>query len=167
MRKRKLFLTVIAVLIAALVIGLAGWYLWNANESRKLYNAIEEAWNRDLDDDMPEYLQYLDEISEFQIDSIEKGEPWVVTVTVTGLDLAGDLKPKNFAKYTDPEDIDRYLLSLAKKADPLERTAVLYAWPEEDGYRIQFSETFIDAMTGGVYSFTLELIAEITGGEGR
>ena len=87
MRKGKLLL--ILILIAALAMGAAGWYLWNGNDSRKLHTAIEEAWNRDLDRDMPEYLQYLDEHSEFEITSIEKGQPWVVTVTVKGVDLAG------------------------------------------------------------------------------
>lgn len=161
MRRRKLVWIILAALLAALAIGLAGWYLCG---SRQLLRAIEEAWNRDLDEDMPRYLQYIDEHSDFRIEAIEKGEPWVITVTVTGVDLAGELKPRNFAKYDDPKDIDDYLLSLAKKADPLERTAIIYAWQSEDGYRIQFSEAFIDAMTGGVYSYTLELIDEIAGG---
>jgi len=164
MRRSKVVLTVILVLIAALAVGAGGWYLWSHNDSRQLQNAIEEAWNREADADMPQYLQYLDEHSDFEITSIEKGEPWVVTVTVKGLDLAGELKPKHFAKYDDPEDIDEYLLSLAEKADPLERTATLYAWRSEEGFRIRFSESFIDAMTGGVYSYTLELIDEIAGG---
>ena len=168
MRGRKIALTVILVVTAALLLGIGGWYLWNLYSIHTLHSAIEEAWNRDDTRKIPEYLEYLDEHSSFEIDSVIKGDgPWQVTVTVHGLDLADELErrdPKKFAPDEDPDEIDEYILSLAKKADPMERTTVIYAWPEEDGYRIRFSETFIDAMTGGVYSYVLELVDDITGG---
>ena len=167
MRRNKVFLTVILIIIAATLLGLLGWRLWVTVTRQNLHQAIVDVWNEDSSEDMPEYLQYLDRVARFQIEHIEKGEPWVVTVTVKCPDLAAELQKEDPWQYygeADMDAMDEYMLAVAKSAKIAERTATVYVWPEEDGYRVRFTETFVDAMTGGIYGYTMTLIEDITGG---
>ena len=167
MGKLKKWLPAALIAIVIAILAFLGWRVYHAHMEQTLHQAIADAWNKDWSEDMPAYLQYIDLQSDFEIDDIERGDPWVLTVTVCGLDVGGELNkqdPMLFSEDATETEMDQYLLSLAKQAELTYKTAKIYAWPEDGSYRIQFSETFIDAMTGGVYSYTLDLIEEITGG---
>lgn len=167
MRRRKTALICVLLILMAAALGILGWRIWVTVEKQKLHQAIMDVWNADTPEDMPEYLQYLDRVSRFQIDSIDKGEPWVITVTVKSPDLAAELQKEDPWQYygeADAEAMDEYMLALARTARLTEQTATIYVWPESDGYRVQFTETFVDAMTGGIYGYTIDLIEEVAGG---
>ena len=166
-RTKKLLPVILVMLIVAAAVFFA-WRYYGTNQKETLYKAINQAWQQANDENTPEYLEYIDKHSKFRITSIEQGEPLVLSVTVRGVDLAGELRkidPLTFSWDMDEEDLNDYLISLVKQAGSTEVTTILYAWPEENGaYRIQFSETFIDAMSGMVYSYAQEWIDELVGG---
>lgn len=161
---------IIAIILAVLLLAAALFMLYRWYEVKRLENmhrAIREAWSVTQDENTPEYLQYIDYWTDFGITDIRKGEPYVVTVTVHGKDLGGRLRQlslEDFPTDPDPEVLNAYLLEQAKEAEFVAFTAQVYAWKEEDGWRIQFTETFVDAMSGGVYSYARDLADEITGG---
>ena len=166
-KAKKLLPPILALLILAVIVFFA-WRVYSAYQKDTLYKAINQAWQQANDKDTPEYLKYLDKHSKFKITSIEEGEPLVLNVTVRGVDVAGELRKIDSLAFDldmDEEELNDYLISLAKQAGSTEVSTIIYAWPEENGtYRIQFSETFIDAMSGMVYSYVQELINELTGG---
>ena len=101
------------------------------------------------------------------LEEIEKGDPYVLTVTVYGVDLGGKLRetdPAQFPNTDDEQVLNDYLLKLLEESEYTEVQTFLYAWPEDDGYRIQFSDTFVDAMTGMLMTYAREMVEEVVGG---
>jgi len=168
MHRRKMTLVLsllVMAMVVLIVIGIA--VIMNAVEERRISRAIDAAWSQGTAADMPDYLRAIDDQSEYEIQKIEKGNPMVITTVVRGIDLGSVLKDQALSDFPANQEeavLNSYLLSLIDSAPPTRVSALIYAWEEGDGYRIQFSETFVDAMSGGVYTYTLELIDEITGG---
>lgn len=166
MKGKKLIIGLVA-LIAAAAMAFVGWRLYENRQRETLYRAIEEAWQESESPNAPAYLQVIDRETRFEVEKVEKGDPYVITVTVYGIDLGGRLRetdPASFPDTRDEEVLNEYLLNLLDDAARTEVQTVIYAWPEGDGYRFRFSETFADAMTGMVYSYTRDLVNEMTGG---
>ena len=166
MKGKKLIIGLVA-LIAAAALALLGWRLYEKHQREALYRAIEEAWQESESPNAPAYLQVIDRETRFEVEKVEKGDPYVITVTVYGIDLGDRLRetdPASFPDTRDEEVLNEYLLNLLNDAARTEVQTVIYAWPEGDGYRFRFSETFADAMTGMVYSYTRDLVNEMTGG---
>lgn len=169
MKGKKLIIGLVA-LIAAAAMAFVGWRLYENRQRETLYRAIEEAWQESESANVPAYLQVIDRETRFEVEKVEKvekGDPYVITVTVYGIDLGGRLRetdPASFPDTRDEEVLNEYLLNLLNDAARTEVQTVIYAWPEGDGYRFRFSETFADAMTGMVYSYTRDLVNEMTGG---
>ncbi len=156
-----------AALVGAVICGVLIWWVIRDSRREMFRAAIEEAWNRSDAGDLPEYLRYIETFSEFEVEKVETGDPVIITVTVRGIDLGGELKKMDPAGYfgaTDEASMNDYLMDLVKIARPTEVTTIVYAWPQEDGYRIEFSETFVDAMSGMVWSYVMDLADELTGG---
>lgn len=166
MKGKKLIIGLVA-LIAAAALALLGWRLYENRQRETLYRAIEEAWQESESPNAPAYLQVIDLETRFEVEKVEKGDPYVITVTVYGIDLGGRLRETDPASFPDTRDeavLNEYLLNLLDDAARTEVQTVIYAWPEDGGYRVRFSETFADAMTGMVYSYTRDLVNEMTGG---
>lgn len=166
MKGKKLIIGLVA-LIAAVALALLGWRLYENRQRETLYRAIEAAWQESESPNAPAYLQVIDRETRFEVEKVEKGDPYVITVTVYGIDLGGRLRETDPASFPDTREeavLNEYLLNLLDDAARTEVQTVIYAWPEGDGYRFRFSETFADAMTGMVYSYTRDLVNEMTGG---
>lgn len=166
MKGKKLLLIALAVVLVA-AMAFVSWRLYENRQRETLYRAIEEAWYESESPNAPAYLQVIDLETRFEVEKVEKGEPYVITVTVYGIDLGGRLRQTDPASFPDTREeavLNEYLLNLLDDAARTEVQTVIYAWPEGDGYRIRFSETFADAMTGMVYSYTRDLVNEMTGG---
>ncbi len=165
-RKKRIILAVVAIVAAALCAILA-WRVYEVNRLETVHRVIREAWDREQPEDMPEYLQYLDMYSDFSIEKIEKGDPWVITVRVRGVDLAEQLRntdPELFADDTAEWELDQYLTSLVSKADIVYVDCFVYLFPEGDGYRVRFPETFVDAMSGMTLTYAREMVEDLVGG---
>ena len=166
--KKKAVIWIIAIVVLALVCGFLVYGLWGMKQKEKLNESISQAWSKANDDDQPAYLDALAQESTYMLEDFQRGNPWVLTVTVHGVDLGGALKKADLSAFTadsTEKDINDFLILLIKQAAPTKITTRIYAWPEEDGFRIEFSETFIDAMSGNVYSYAKEALLGFTGGD--
>ncbi len=165
--KKKTVIWIAVFVLLAVICGMLAWRMFYLKRMENLSRCISTAWGETYEDDMPEYLKALAWESLYQLDGYEKGDPWVLTVTVMGVDLAAELRKADLSIFTadsTEREIDAFLVSLVKQAAPTRITTYLYAWPENDGFRIEFSETFIDAMSGKVYSYAKEALLEQMGG---
>ena len=165
-RKKRIILAVVAIVAAALC-GILAWRVYQVNRLETVHRVIREAWDREQPEDMPEYLQYLDMYSDFSIEKIEKGDPWVVTVRVRGVDLAEQLRntdPELFDGDTPEWKLDQYLKELVIRADIVYVDCFVYLFPEEEGYRVRFTETFVDAMSGMTLTYAREMVEDLVGG---
>ena len=167
MKRSFKILMAILVLIVVAFVAFLGWRVYKVNQQETLTGIIQEAWERTQSDDMPEYMQYMEMYSSFGVKKIEKGDPWVVTVHVWGVDLAEQMRnidPARFSAGTEERDLDEYLVSLVKKADVTSVECIVYMYPREDGFRVQFTETFVDAMSGMVLTYAREMAQEAVRG---
>ena len=165
-RSIKILLAILILIVVAFGIFLA-WRVYEINRLESIHRVIQEAWDRSKSDDMPEYLQYIDLYSDFGLEKIEKGDPWVITLQVWGVDLAQQMRnmdPARFSAGTEERKLDDYLVSLVKKADVTCVECIVYMYPEEDGFRVQFTETFVDAMSGMVLTYAREMAQEAVRG---
>lgn len=164
-RKTKIAVAILVILILLAMVlgGMLIWRVIEINRQVKIHQVIQDAWDQSESEDMPEYLNYIDMYSNFSVEKIEKGEPWVITIRVQGVDLAEQLRNADltqFSEDTQPWEMDQYLISLVTKADIVYVDCYVYLYPEGDGFRVQFTETFVDAMSGMVLSYAREMAQE-------
>lgn len=165
--KKKTVVLIIALLVVALFCGFLAYRLWDVKQKEKLIQCVTEAWSKTYDDDQPAYLEALAWETLYTLDGYEKGNPWILHMTVMGVDLGKELKNADLSMFTQDsteKEINDFLVSLIKKAEATKITTYIYAWPEGDSFRIEFSETFIDAMSGKVYSYAKEALLDYMGG---
>lgn len=166
-KRRSVLIVLLAVLLPAVLSGLLIWQVYRAQRIEIAQQVIRTAWERSLSEDQPEYLQHIEMYSDFSVEKVEKGNPWVVTVRVQGVDLAGQMQnvdPAKFSADTMPEELDQYLVSQVKKSRTVDVECFVYLYKEGDGFRVQFTETFVDAMSGMVLSYARETVQEVVGG---
>lgn len=165
--KKKTIICIIGLLIFLTVCTLLTVRFFKLKQLEKINAAVFEAWKNTRTEDSPAYLDAIDWETMYRIDDYEKGNPGVITVTVTGVDLGAELRkvdPAIFTSDTSDEEINEYLISLVKQAEKTKVTTYLYAWQETDGIRIEFSESFVDAMSGKVYSYAKDILNDYLGG---
>lgn len=165
-RKIKILLALLALIGAAACAFLA-WRVYDISQKETVHRIIAEAWDRSGSEDMPEYLTYIDLYSDFGIEKIEKGDPWVVTVRVMGVDLGAELKKEDLSAFsagTEEWEMDVWLVELVKRADLVWVDCIVYLYPEDEGYRVRFSETFVDAMSGMLLTYGREMAGKAAGG---
>ena len=160
-KERELLFVAIGILLAVIItVGL--WiYFINASFEKKIKNSIEVAWNEVNIDDAPAFLQTIAQLSAYEIQSIEKGDTCTIHVVVRGVYLGNELKKlshDDFPQTKDEDVLNDYLLGIIEKCDYVETATVIYAEPATDRYKIYFSDTFVDAMSGKVYSYYMDLI---------
>lgn len=157
---QNIFKTIGIVLAISIAVGL--WiYFINASFKKEIKNSIEVAWSEVDTDDAPAFLQKIALLSAYEIKSIEKGDTCTIHVVVRGVDLGNELKElsyEDFPQTKDEDVLNDYLLEIIEKCKYIETTTVIYAEPATDGYKIYFSDAFVDAMSGKVYSYYMDLI---------
>lgn len=170
-RKKAMRRTVVVVLIVSIIIiSLLSLAVVKHCEAirieENIFNAINAEWSKVITADAPAYLNAINEVSSYDIISIEEGEVYTIKVVVDSVDLGTKLKEaplEAFPKTQDETAINKYLLDLIDDCKRLETTTEIYAAPENSGYTIYFSDEFVDAMSGGVYSYTQDLIRDLMG----
>lgn len=154
---------VILILLAVILGGMLIWRLIEINRLEKIHQVIQDAWDQSKSEDMPEYLSHIDMYSNFSVEEMEEGEPWVITVRVQGVDLAEQLRNADLTQFSEDTpswEMDQYLVSMVNKADIVYVDCYVYLYPEGDDFRVQFTETFVDAMSGMALSYAREMAQE-------
>lgn len=165
--KKKTVVLIIVLLVVAVACGLLIHRAWYLKQLETINGYIFNAWQQTYSEDAPAYLDAIAWETLYQLDGYEKGNPWILHMTVMGVDLGKELKNADlsmFTKDSTEKEINDYLVSLVKQAEKTKISTYIYAWPEGDGFRIEFSETFIDAMSGKVYSYAKEILLDYMGG---
>ena len=139
----------------------------------ELIAAVQESWSAAVAADQPAYLTMLGEMASYTLGSVSKEEGlYVIEATVTAPDLGGRLSEMDNAdlpRSADAEDLDTFLCEQIGKADMREITAAVLAYETDGGYHISFSEEFVDAMSGYLYTYSrwalLDMLQTDGGGE--
>lgn len=155
-KKSPILIVIILVIIAAVF---AFLFVKKMNMEKGIKLAIDETWNELKNESaLPDYMKMIDAKTSYEIVKIEKEENnLVVHVTVEGIDLGDKLSkvdPVEYAKFETEEEINDFLLECIEASSIFELDTVLYARKDEAGYRILYTEEFVDAMNGKVYSYT-------------
>jgi len=163
--ERKRIKLVISVLLLTVMMTMAGC---NRNTTEEAIRAAVTAqWEQSVSGEAPDYLEAVARRSSFEIVSIEEEELYTVNVLVKGIDLGEALKnidADEFPQTHDEAVLNAYLMTLIEDCPRVDTQAVIYAQAQGDGYRIYFSETFVDAMSGKIYAYSRDVLSEVIGG---
>lgn len=133
-------------------------------------DALALAWSEAEREDDPAYLKKLAEVAEYSIDSIsEDGGRFVITATVTCPNLGERLMNISYADLPENKDagsINAYLCGLIDGLEAEKTTAVAYAEWSGDRLNVSFSDEFVDAMCGKVYSYAKKSVEDYLGARG-
>ncbi len=154
------------VCIAALIMVFVGLRMHSDDED-DIKNAIDAAWGNTDTDDAPAYLQEITRLSTYEIISIEEDGWCTINVVVKGIDLGSKLKelsPEDYPQTEDEDVLNDYFLEIIKTCEIVETPAEIYAEPSSEGYEITFSDTFVDAMSGKVYSYYMGVLEDMLEG---
>ena len=113
--------------------------------------------------DKPEFVSMLEEKASFKlIDMKKSGDPYTLTYLVTAPDLKSQLKTYLEEHSKDAIDLagmNQLLIELVEKSELKDTEAEVAIYKENGEYKVSYSDEFFDAMYGGIYSFSLETIA--------
>lgn len=160
-KKAKRIFLVVSVIILVIIIAGLWMHFSNAFFERDIKNSIDSAWSEVNTDDAPAFLKEITRLSSYEITSIEEGDTYTISVIVKGIDLGSELKRLSYEDFPKPDNEDvlnDYLLAIIEKCKIIETVAVIYAESSAEGYKISFSDTFVDAMSGKIYSYYMDLI---------
>lgn len=164
--KRILLITAVIIVLAVSAVGF--WiYTNNASFEKDIKNSIDSAWKEADTDDAPAFLQEITRLSSYEIISIEEGDIYTINVVVRGIDLGSHLKELSYEDFPQADDegaLNDYLLGIIENCEIIETATVIYAEPSVEGYEISFSDAFVDAMSGKIYSYYMDLIEGVLEG---
>ena len=113
--------------------------------------------------DKPEFVSMLEEKASFKlIDMKKSGDTYTLTYLVTAPDLKSQLKTYLEEHSKDAIDLagmNQLLIELVEKSELKDTEAEVAIYKENGEYKVSYSDDFFDAMYGGIYSFSLETIA--------
>ena len=113
--------------------------------------------------DKPEFVSMLEEKASFKLINMKKsGDAYPLTYLVTAPDLKSQLNnylEEHSEDAIDLAGINQLLTELVEKSELKETEAEVAVYKENGEYRVSYSDEFFDAMYGGIYSFSLETIA--------
>ena len=113
--------------------------------------------------DKPEFVSMLEEKASFKlIDMKKSGDTNTLTYLVTAPDLKSQLKTYLEEHSKDAIDLagmNQLLIELVEKSELKDTEAEVAIYKENGEYKVSYSDEFFDAMYGGIYSFSLETIA--------
>lgn len=161
---KRLFMVLLAAAVA--VSAAVGFWLFSRpSTEEQIAAAIEQTWNEAVGDDEPAYLQEIGKRSSYEIISMEGENEYIIHTVVTGIDMSGELDSMSMEELPQDEaEINALLIEMIGRCPQVETEAVIYAQHTEDGYQIAFSDTFVDAMSGKLYSYYTKKINEMAGG---
>lgn len=160
-KKRKNILIVLVCIVLALGTGV--FFFGKKFVEKKIIKTIEMTWNNSETEDEPEFLKEITKKSSYEIVSIEDGDIYTVNVVVKGIDVGEKLKNltyEDFAKVESEKEWDGYMREIIEACEIIETPAAIYAEKTKDGYEISFTDTFVDAMSGKIYSYYMDIVNE-------
>ena len=164
-KKSKSMLLVVTVLVLILAVVAILWFVNQPTTEDDIRDAVAVAWNGAISEDDPAYLKEISKRSSYEITDVEEGDFCTVHVMVTGIDMGIELDQipmEDFPK--DEAAINEYLVEIIGRCPQVETETVIYASYVDGKYQITFSDTFVDAMSGKIYSYYMNKVEEIMGG---
>lgn len=161
---KRFFLVLLAVAVAVSA-AVGFWFFGQPSTEEQIAEAIEQTWNEAVGKDEPAYLQEIGKRSSYEIISMEGENEYIIHTVVSGIDMSGELDSMSMDDIPQDEaEINALLIEMIGRCPQVETEAQIYARKTEDGYQISFSDTFVDAMSGKIYSYYTQKIDEMTGG---
>lgn len=163
MRKKTIFVLLTLICIGGVVVG-SLFFLNKKSVEEDIINTIEMVWNNTETGEEPDFLKEITKRSSYEIVSIEESDVYCVNVVVKGIDVGEQLKAlsyDDFAKIQDEKELNQYLLEIIGESKVVETSTVIYAEPVGEGYEISFTDTFVDAMSGKIYSYYMNIANEV------
>lgn len=131
----------------------------------KLTSAVDAAWDNAKTENQPEFLTKIDELSSFKLTKVQKEDGrYIIKATVTAPDLSeklSKLEQSELPQNNNPEELNKFLCKQLEDTKIKNTDSIIYAFIENGEYHITFSEEFVDAMSGNLYSFSKKAYMEI------
>lgn len=161
---KKKIIIVFSVCIIVFLLVLAMLF-FNNKPNKELIVAVDKAWNTAKTEDQPEYLTKLDELTSYELNSVEQeGDRYIIEASVMAPDLGGQLSKIDYSKLSQTEsteDINAFLCEQIEKAEIQKTISYIYAYKINGKYQISFSENFVDAMSGNLYSYSQTTLVDM------
>lgn len=130
-----------------------------------LISEIDTAWMSAISENQPEYLTKIDERSSYTIKKIEKDDKeYTISVEVDAPDLGGQLSKLDFEDLPQTKDIEELNAFLCTQIDcssNIKTDTEIYATELDGVYKITFSDEFVDAMSGNIYSYSNNVLIDM------
>lgn len=170
--KKNILIFAVGLMVIVLVT-LICFLVVNMQTKKTLVSAIDTSWNSSKIDDQPTFLEELDKLSSYKINSVKREKStYLINATVTAPDLGGQLAQLDSSELQQtkvPEDINAFLCEQIKKSQIKKTDVEIYAYKINGEYHISFSDAFADAMSGNLYKYSkdtfIELLQKYDGGE--
>ena len=173
MNKKSKIIVLISVLLAVAVIAAAVVIIFvvkGSNAAEIIPEEIENAWVASAEYEENSFMNMLDERSSFTIDDIQEEEDDVykVTCTVSAPDIkdALDEYAKSVSGIPDDKEINESISQMLETAPIKETSQSVTVFKTDDGFSVEFSDDFVDAMCGYSYKFCKAQMNELTESEG-
>ena len=119
---------------------------------------INKKWNEVVNiENQPRYLTELNRLSQYTVNSVKKvDDVYVVKVTVSAPDLGSIMKTFDYSNLPSTENTDEinsFLCEQLKFAEIIKTETYIHAYKIDDTYQILFSDEFVDAMCGKLYTY--------------
>jgi hypothetical protein len=161
-RKRILFIA-IGLLVA---LGLFAFLiLQNMPLSEaKAKDYIDADWAESLvsQEDQPQYLEQLSQKATYVINSIDGDDGYyTITVTVSAPDLKTYFINNSVHLLENVDDLDAFVCDCIEKSSYIDTVAEVYIYELAGEIRVSYSDTFVDAMHGGIISYSQEMLRDL------
>lgn len=157
----------ISIVVCLLVLsGIVACYLVRSMPLGKMRikTLIDSNWEEAMivQEEQPRYLEKLSQEASYKIESIDNEEGYyIVTVIVSAPDLKGYFIDNSVDMLTNIDDLDTFVCECIEKSDSIETTAEVYVYELDGGVSVSYSDTFVDAMHGGIISYSQEMLRNL------
>lgn len=149
----------IAVLVVALVFATSNSSSsFGSVNNVKIQKVIQKEWDESTqDEDVPGFVKKINELSDFKVISVEKGDNdfYKVTLSVSSPYINDDLmkyQDENKDNEKSEEEMDSAITNIILNANLKSSEQYVYVIKNANGeYHTQFTEEFVDAMYGYAY----------------
>lgn len=137
----------------------------NSKPSKILIADVDNAWTASKEENQPEYLNKLDELSSYKLNSVKReNDRYIINTTVTAPDLCEQLDKLDSAEFPQGKDvkaINTFLCQQIEKSKIKKTNTKIYAYKIDEKYHITFSDDFADAMSGNLYEFSRKAYLDV------
>lgn len=129
-----------------------------SNLNKNITSEINSAWENSGEEyDADSFMKSFDDYSSFTIDNIEETEKdcFIVTCSVTSPDVLERLKSyQNEITEIQSEDVmNKEIIEIINNSELKTTQQNVTVFKTDNGYKVEFSEGFIDAMYGYSYIY--------------